>query len=332
MSEPLVSVKMITYNHAPYIARAIEGVLQQKTNFPFELVIGEDCSADGTRAIVFDFQKKYPKIVKVVTSEKNVGMRKNSVRTRKECKGKYIAFCEGDDYWHSRIKLDLQIGYLESHPECGLVYSDYDCHFVEINKTIKNFNSFKQRKFSDNLSIEDFISGRNDISRGGLMTCTVAARRELLEQIAQADPILHDESIFLMGDTQTWAEISNISKIHYFDQSLATYNILEESASRSSSREKRLVFLISEAEMLLYLCDKYSLRSEVRKVQESRWCDWSFELAFLKGDQKLADRAMNRCQPTHLKYLIKHVCMKNKILYNCLKRILSFRNRVLFYF
>jgi glycosyltransferase involved in cell wall biosynthesis len=76
MTDPLVSVKMITYNHAPYIAKAIEGVLNQKVNFPIELVIGEDCSTDGTREIVSDYQKKYPDIIRVITSDKNVGMKK----------------------------------------------------------------------------------------------------------------------------------------------------------------------------------------------------------------------------------------------------------------
>ena len=68
---PVVSVKMITYNHEPYIPQAIEGVLMQETNFPIELIIGEDCSTDGTREIIFDYQQKYPDIIRVITSEKN---------------------------------------------------------------------------------------------------------------------------------------------------------------------------------------------------------------------------------------------------------------------
>ena len=87
MTVPLVSVKMITYNHAPFIAQAIEGVLQQKTNFPFELIIGEDCSTDGTREIVFEYQKKYPDIIRVITSDKNVGAKKNGIRTMKAVSG-----------------------------------------------------------------------------------------------------------------------------------------------------------------------------------------------------------------------------------------------------
>ena len=83
VKEPLVSVKMITYNHASYIGQAIEGVVGQKTTFPFELVIGEDCSTDGTREIVFEYQKKFPDIIRVITSDKNVGGKKNSRRVTK---------------------------------------------------------------------------------------------------------------------------------------------------------------------------------------------------------------------------------------------------------
>jgi glycosyltransferase involved in cell wall biosynthesis len=83
MTDPLVSVHMITYNHAPYIAQTIEGVLKQKVDFPIELVIGEDCSIDGSREIVLQYQKKYPDIIRLITSDKNVGGKKNSYRTMK---------------------------------------------------------------------------------------------------------------------------------------------------------------------------------------------------------------------------------------------------------
>ena len=95
---PLVSVHMITFNHEPYIARAIEGVLMQETDFPIELVIGEDCSTDGTREIVLEYQKKHPETIRVITSARNVGPNVNELRTDKACRGRYVAYCEGDDY------------------------------------------------------------------------------------------------------------------------------------------------------------------------------------------------------------------------------------------
>jgi Glycosyltransferases involved in cell wall biogenesis len=104
-TQPLVSVCCITYNHEPYIAQAIEGMLMQKTDLPIELIIGEDCSTNRTRELVVDYQKKHPDIIRESTSEKNVGMHKNGQRMGKACRGEYIALCEGDDYWIELLKL-----------------------------------------------------------------------------------------------------------------------------------------------------------------------------------------------------------------------------------
>lgn len=116
-NKPLVSARTITYNHAPYIKQCIEGVLMQKTDFPIEYIIAEDCSTDGTREIVFEYARKYPDLIKVVTSDMNVGANINAERAFDACRGKYIAVCEGDDYWTDPYKLRKQVDFLESHPD-----------------------------------------------------------------------------------------------------------------------------------------------------------------------------------------------------------------------
>jgi glycosyltransferase involved in cell wall biosynthesis len=287
MTEPLVSAHMIAYNHAPYIAEAIEGVLQQKTNFPFELVIGEDCSTDGTREIVFEYQKKYPDIIRVVTSDKNVGGKKNSYRTMKACRGRYIAFCEGDDYWHHPEKLQKQVNYMESHPECGLVYSRYDVYDVKSKKEIKDFLNCGNWEVLKNPSISDFVAPRDELWVG-CTTCTVMVRRTLYEQIIESDPYLHQGEQFLMGDTQLWAELSLISEVSYITESLATYRLLPESATRSEDIKKGLRFCISACEMKLYLCDKHKLSEDIRRKVESAWCNASLLLAFYEKNADLA--------------------------------------------
>lgn len=113
--KPFVSVCMITYNHQSYIAEAIEGVLMQKTTFPFELVIGEDCSSDRTREICLEYQRKYPDVIRLLMNEQNIGMIPNFVQTLKACQGKYIALCEGDDYWTDPMKLSEQVSFLEEN-------------------------------------------------------------------------------------------------------------------------------------------------------------------------------------------------------------------------
>ena len=117
---PLVSVHMTTYNHEGFIRQAIEGVVMQETDFEYELVIGEDCSTDRTREICFEYQKKHPTKIRVLWSESNLWhIGGNHKRVDVRCRGKYIAYCEGDDYWTDPKKLQKQVEYMESHPGCA---------------------------------------------------------------------------------------------------------------------------------------------------------------------------------------------------------------------
>lgn len=118
--EPIVTVKTATYQHAPYIRDCIEGVLMQQTSFPFEYIIGEDFSTDGTREIVFEYAKKHPELIRVITADYNVGIKANSFRRYQATRGKYIALCEGDDYWTDPHKLQKQVDFLEENPDFSM--------------------------------------------------------------------------------------------------------------------------------------------------------------------------------------------------------------------
>jgi glycosyltransferase involved in cell wall biosynthesis len=315
MTEPLVSVRMITYNHALYIAQAIEGVLQQRVNFALELVIGEDGSSDGTKGIVLKYQEKYPQIIRVITSEENVGMKKNGYRTTKACRGKYLAYCDGDDYWHHPLKLQKQVDYLESHPECGLVYSSYDVYHVRTKKLIKDFIKYRNWQMPQNPTIYDFLKG-NDAIGVGILTCTITARRALCEQVIESDPHLHRSDYFLMGDTQLWAEISTMADLHYIPESLATHNLLEESVTRSKDVKKVLKFHISGAELRLYLCDKYDLPSGIRDLHEANWYDSSLRLAFHSRNAELADEVRQKKKTFTWKEWLRYCGAKHLMIYH----------------
>lgn len=124
-----VAVWMISYNHEKFIAEAIEGVMMQKTNFSYKLFIGEDCSTDQTRAICIKYREKYPDKIELFLNEHNLGASANSYNIFLHCLtsgAKYIALCEGDDYWTDSIKLQMQVDFLEKNPEisiCGHVSS-----------------------------------------------------------------------------------------------------------------------------------------------------------------------------------------------------------------
>jgi len=317
MSEPLVSVDMITYNHAPYIARAIEGVVKQKTNFPFELVIGEDCSTDGTREIVFEYKRKYPNIIRVVASERNLGAAANSRQVAQACRGQYIAFCEGDDFWHDETKLQKQVDYLERNPECGLVYSGYDVYHPHLNKTIKDFIRYKGWMMPKKPTLIDFVEDKSVLGRG-IATCTVVLRRSLYDDVKTADPYLHLSGHFLMGDTQLWAEISTKAHLHYMTEALATHVISEESATRSKDVKKLLRFGVSQAEMMLYLCTKYNLPTNLRSAHERWLYDASLRLAFYQRDLELANEVRSRTKKFSAEQWIRYFGTKYLIIhYGC---------------
>lgn len=135
--EPLLSIVTITYNHELYIRKCIEGVLMQQVNFPIEFIIAEDCSTDGTLAVCKGYAEKYPDLIKLITSENNVGAIVNERRAMKAAKGKYIAFCEGDDYWTDPLKLQKQVDFLEENPEYSVTF--HRCkHYNVVDDTIKD--------------------------------------------------------------------------------------------------------------------------------------------------------------------------------------------------
>ena len=114
-SRPLVSVVMVTYNHEPHVRQAIESVLAQRTDFAFELVIGEDCSQDRTREICRDFQRRFPEIVRVLWWHENVSKQGgNFPRCLARSRGEFVAVCEGDDYWTDPLKLQKQVELLRA--------------------------------------------------------------------------------------------------------------------------------------------------------------------------------------------------------------------------
>ena len=147
MRTPLVSVCMTTYNHAPYLREAIESVLAQQTDFDVELVLGEDCSTDSTRAICEEYVARFPDRVRLVCGEENIGWRANYLRTFEACRGRYVAYCDGDDWWCDPRKLQRQVAWLEAHPDCGMCYTVCPDYVFSIEEGFRT-SFFQSPKFA----------------------------------------------------------------------------------------------------------------------------------------------------------------------------------------
>jgi glycosyltransferase involved in cell wall biosynthesis len=167
-----VSVEVLTYNHEKYISQALDSILMQKTDFAYEIVVGEDLSTDATRSIVLDYQKRYPGIIHVILSEENLGGKKNHFRTYPACKGQYIAVCEGDDYWTSPDKLQRQVDFLDSHPDCSICFHNVTVVTEDNPAETRVYCPADQKTIStlDDLIIKNFIPTCSVLLRNGLVT------------------------------------------------------------------------------------------------------------------------------------------------------------------
>lgn len=137
ITNPTVACSIIVYNQKDYIGRCIEGMLEQKCDFTFNIVISDDCSTDGTQEVLKDYQARYPEIIKLVLNDRNGGIASNWVNCCKAMEGgEFIAFCDGDDYWSLPQKLQLQYDYLRSHPDCVGVTTD--CDSIDENGVVRH--------------------------------------------------------------------------------------------------------------------------------------------------------------------------------------------------
>ncbi|MCG3710616.1 glycosyltransferase [Aliarcobacter butzleri] len=242
--KPLVSVYVITYNHEKYISEAIDSFLMQKTNFPFEIVIGEDCSTDNTRKILEEYKKKYPNIIKLIVSENNVGMHENGKRTIKECKGKYLAICEGDDYWIDKDKLQLQINEMRKYPNIDLSF--------HLASTINNLGQEIKPKLEkkDKLySLKEIITADFHL----VQTNTIIIKKEKMDK-------LNFDLISKSPAGDIWLKISGAipNGVLFINRIMSTYRVCSESSwSSSLHEEKKFIKFVEDMMKSIESFDKY---------------------------------------------------------------------------
>jgi glycosyltransferase involved in cell wall biosynthesis len=203
-----VSVHMITYNHAAFIRQAMESVLAQQTSHEWELVVGDDCSTDGTAEIVKEVAARYPRFVRVLHSDHNLGMHRNSQRTVAACRGRYLALLEGDDFWIDAAKIQKQADYLDRNPEVMLTGAGVLLRQESGNKIAGRWTAEAEA-----------VRGLQEILRSNFLpNCTVMIRRE-----AYFDhPTL---ASLALGDWPRWILAATKGRIHVSPEIMATYRL-----------------------------------------------------------------------------------------------------------
>jgi glycosyltransferase involved in cell wall biosynthesis len=257
-----VSVLMITFNQAAYVGKAVEGVLAQRLDEPFELIIGEDCSTDGTRRIIESFRDRYPDRIRVVTSCTNVGMNENLRRVALAAKGDYIAFCEGDDVWHNREKLDRQLSVVRSNATVGMVYSDYD-------RAVRIFGRWRVMRGVIRCSGESPAQGcafEDLLDRVQAHLSTMLCRRSLVTAYFESD--FYDPSLRL-GDLPLLLYCAAHADVAYLPESTSVYRATPGSATTRGNRH-RLRLLQDHVAVVRRFEERFGSDPERRRARAPR--------------------------------------------------------------
>lgn len=261
-SNIMVTVCIVTYNQEQWIRRTIEYILAQQTDYPFEIIIGEDHGTDSTRAICKEYADRYDNIT-LLPSPTNLGVTANWIQCVQAGTGKYIMSCAGDDWWHNPNKIQQQVDFMELHPECCICHTDVD-EYNEITgilrKSVKQSNGIvppegKIQKIS--------LSGRDYIS-----AVTMCIRRSTFERYVPADEFARRR--FPREDWPTILVLEAYGDVRYLPISTATYRVGQESITRTSNYDTIFQRTQKDKEMTEYL---YTLFPELGPFKDGPWFD-----------------------------------------------------------
>lgn len=269
-SDILVSICCIVYNQGRFVGQTLEGFVSQKTNFRYEVLINDDCSTDNSADVIKEYAAKYPDIIKPIYHTENqyskgisVGYANNFNRVR----GKYIAMCEGDDYWIDSGKLQMQVDFLESHPEYSLTYTDYKYYVQEEGRFYAN--TYDRQNFENPTFRQHLIHTMY------LAPCTWMFRAKDLPALKKHyDDETYRMMLYFMSE----------HKIKYIDKVTAVYRILKQSASHTVGLSKKYNFLKGLIDTQNECMELYSANKELVTEVHYHMYNRIFKLALAVGD------------------------------------------------
>lgn len=280
-SAPLVAIRCITYNHESYIRDALRGFVMQKTSFPFVAIVHDDASTDGTAKIIEEYAEKYPDIIKPIFEKENQYSKRNGSITRimnaavESTGAKYIAFCEGDDYWIDPLKLQKQVDFLENNPDysmaCGKVkrLNQMTGLFIdEWGNEVENF---------DKLLLGNCIS-----------TPTTMIRTEYYNKYY--DEINPSKRGWKLGDFPIWLYMAGIGKLMFDKEITTVYRIIPNSASHFNDYLSKLKFMLSISDIQTVFCEFFHAKPKLKHLIQIRRHIIQIQQAVIENDKLLKEK------------------------------------------
>lgn len=232
----VVSISCITYNHAPYIRQCLDGFMMQQTNFAFEVLIHDDASTDGTTEIIKEYETRYPDVIKPIYEDENQwvkGRRGSAVFNFPRARGKYIALCEGDDYWTDPLKLQKQVNFLERNPSYSMCFTNAIQHFED--------GSIPDRPFS-NLYEKDYL-GVELFRNWCVPTASIVLKRDIIQ--SNLFQVASTNQNFVFGDIILILTCASLGKVKALPLFTSVYRVTGHGAlvRQDSTEEGQLSYI-----------------------------------------------------------------------------------------
>lgn len=309
----MLDVAIVTYNQEKCIAQTIESVLMQKTNFPFRIIIGEDCSTDNTLQICKSYAHKYPTKIVLLENAQNIGLVKNYNAVFTACTAKYLAILEGDDFWTDEYKLQKQVDILEKHPEVGMVHANF---------TFYNNITYKVYKPPEYAIMEGKIFYA--LFRGNYIgPLTVVIRKELIDRHVDFNVMIREG--YKTIDFFIWLEVAYNSSVAYIPDVVGAYRKIKGSISNPEDFDKLIDFTSTTIKILDHITNKYKI-TELQVLDAKNAINYNMMLMAIHYNSfKRIKQFRQLCQPKGVIESIRYL-MASNILFIKIGKLLGIYN------
>jgi len=311
VDNPLVSVFIFTYNQEKIVDKTINSIIAQKTTFPFEIIIAEDCSSDGTKAKCLEYVNKYPEKIHLVANDSNKGILRNYHESINQyARGKFIACCAGDDWWCDELKLQKQISFLEKNPEYDLIHTKSKIYSEKSSRYLRNTMGKDRDQF------EKMI-----VANGIAAVTACYSKKAIFEYVQEINPV----SVNFPGeDYPMWIWFSYRKKIYFLDEVTTVYRLQKESLSNTSNPQGIHIIERDRREIKMFFYNHFGISdNSILNLIDLKYYIDTIRTAALVGDKENFKERNNLLlkNKLYILYILSQlyfICGKNRLLNNIL--------------
>lgn len=302
-----VSVIVLTYNQENTIRRTLDSILGQQTLYKYCVYIGDDGSSDNTRSICEEYEKS-SSLVKLMSKAPNKGVLRNYFDVLNLCEGEYIMVCAGDDWWHNPLKIQLQVEYMEAHPNCSLCHGSYLEYYPTTNTT----------QIKKGLEIEN--PTKRLLQSNFISAPTVCYRKKFITQDIIDTFISRN---YKVEDYPLWLLLSTKGDFHSIEDPLVSYTIQRGSIYHCKTFEKRMAILESTYQIRKDFVEDNNLTSIYGQLIHDVYNILATQVALLYGNYNEAVSFIGKVKEMDLKWKIKKILICNPLFFRIIHKYCS---------